>query len=195
LETLQGAAAPDRKRWWLAAAAVAVLAVAGVYAWQHQKPQTAARTLSTGGKPSASREANEVFELSIVQLQQGNTPRAQELLQRAVTLDPRFAAARQFLGTTYMLQILQGQSNDSSLLYKADEDFRLAAKEDPSQADIHGELAGVAFLLGDKQRALAEINQSLALDPLSQNGRQWRLNLDHAEENAGQGTRAEHTGA
>lgn len=190
LETLQTgkvpvAATPGKKRWWLAAVAAAVLAAAGVYAWQHQQPRGAARTLSTGAPSSTNREANEAFELAIVQLQQGNTPRAQELLQRAVSLDLHFAAARQLLGTTYMVQILQGESNDASLLYKADEDFRRAVQEDPSQADIHAELAGVAFLLGDKQRALAEVTQSLAQDPLSQNARQWRLNLDYlAEENA-----------
>ena len=38
-----------------------------------QQPQTAARRLSTGAKPSAIREANEAFELALVQLTQGKT--------------------------------------------------------------------------------------------------------------------------
>jgi tetratricopeptide (TPR) repeat protein len=40
-------------------------------------------------------------------------------------------------------------------------------------------------MLGDKQRALAEVNQALAQDPLSREGLDWRLNLQYmAAENA-----------
>jgi tetratricopeptide (TPR) repeat protein len=105
--------------------------------------------------------------------------RSQELLKRAIGLDPHFAAAHQWLGVIYETTILAGESNDRSLLYKADEEIRLAAQEDPSLAGVHAELAGVAFMLGDKQRALAEVNQSLTQDPLSQQGRAWRLNLHY----------------
>jgi tetratricopeptide (TPR) repeat protein len=181
LETLAVSLLPSRgsiRYLWATVAVAAMLGAASLYVSRQPSP-IVARTLSTGGKPSAVREANEVFELAMVQLQQGNTPRAQELLQRAVTLDLHFPAARQFLGTTYMVQILQGDSNDASLLYKADEYFRRAAQEDPSQADIHAELAGVAFMQGDKQRAQSEVNLSLTQDPLSQDGRQWRLNLTY----------------
>ena len=61
------------KHWLWPAGAVAVLALAGVWLWQQQpgqrQPRTAARTLSTGATPSAIREANEAFELAMVQLQ------------------------------------------------------------------------------------------------------------------------------
>jgi tetratricopeptide (TPR) repeat protein len=193
LETLQAAAVPaaatpGRKRWlWLAAAA-AVLALAGVWIWQQQpgqqQPRTAARTLSTGATPSAIREANEAFELAIVQLRQ-DIARAQELLQRALSQDPHFAAARQLLATTYIVQIIEGESNDASLLYKADEELRRAAQEDPSLLGVHADLAGVALMQGDKQRALAEVNRVLAQDPLSMGARTLRVGLHQmAEENA-----------
>jgi len=180
LETLQTApvsvtAAVGRKNWMWAAVALALLAVAGIYVWQQRQPRTAARRLSTGGKPSAVREANEAFELAMTQIVA--SPRIQELLGRAVTLDPRFAAAHLWLGISYQTEILAGESNDRSLLYKADEEYRRAAQEDSSLAGVHAELAGVAFMLGDKQRALAEVNQALAQDPLSREGRDWRLNL------------------
>jgi tetratricopeptide (TPR) repeat protein len=167
LETPQTVAATSgRKRWLWPAGAVAVLALAGVWLWQQQpgqqEPRTAAPTLSTRGTPSAIREANEAFELAMAQLNQGNTSRAQELFQRAVALDSHFAAAHQFLGITYDIQILAGESNDASLFYKADEELRRAFQEDPSLLDVHSELAGVAFMQGDKQRALAELNQLLA---------------------------------
>jgi tetratricopeptide (TPR) repeat protein len=185
LETPQTAAATSgRKRWLWTAVAVAVLAVAGVWLWQQQparpQPRTVAHT-STGGTPSAIREANEAFELAMAQLNQGNTPRAQELFQRAVALDSHFAAAHQFLGITYDIQVLNGESNDANLFYKADEELRRALQEDPSLLDVHAELAGVAFMQGDKQRALAELNQLLPRDPRVQG---WRLNLHYmAEEN------------
>ena len=79
-----------------------------------------------------------------------------------MTLDSHFAAAHQFLGITYDVQILTGESNDASLFYKADEELRRALQEDPSLLDVHAELAGVAFMQGDKQRALAELNQLVA---------------------------------
>jgi tetratricopeptide (TPR) repeat protein len=186
LETPQTAAATSRRKHWLwPAVAVAVLALAGVWLWQQQpgqqQSQTAARRLSTGATASAIREANEAFELAMAQLTQGNTPRAQELFQRAVALDPHFAAGRQFLGITYDIQILAGESNDASLLYKADEQLRRALQEDPSLLDVHAELAGVAFMQGDRQRALAELNQLVPRDP---RGHGWRLVLHHmAEEN------------
>jgi len=186
LESQQTAAAPSARKYWMwAAGAVAVLALAGVWLWQQQarrqQPRTAARTLSTGAPPSAIREANEAFELAMVQINQGNTSRAQELCQRAVTLDSHFAAAHQFLGITYDVQVQNGESNDASLFYKADEELRRAIKEDPSLLDVHSELAGVAFMQGDKQRALAELNQLQVRDPRVQG---WRLNLHYmAEEN------------
>jgi len=186
LETPQTPAIiPGRKQWLWPAGAVAVLALAGVWLWQQhprqQQPQTATRRLSTNATPSVIREANEAFELAMAQLNQGNTPRAQELFRRAVTLDSHFAAAHQFLGITYNIQILLGESNDASVFYKADEELRRAVQEDPSLLDVHSELAGVAFMQGDKQRALAELNQLSARDPRDHG---WRLNLHYmAEEN------------
>jgi tetratricopeptide (TPR) repeat protein len=184
LEARQTAAATSgRKRWLWPAGALVVLALAGVWLWQQgqHQPRSAAHTLSTGATPSGIREANEAFELAMTQLNQANTPRAQELFQRAVALDSHFAAAHQFLGITYDIQILTGESNDASLFYKADEELRRALQEDPSLLDVHAELAGVAFLQGDKQRALAELNQLSARDPRDHG---WRLNLHYmAEEN------------
>ena len=85
----------------------------------------------------------------MAQLNQGNWRQAQELFQRAVALDSHFAAAHQFLGISYDIQILSGESNDASLFYRADEELRRALREDPSLRDVHSELAGVAFMQGD----------------------------------------------
>jgi len=187
LETPQSVAASSgRNRWFWPAVAIGLLALAGVWLWQRQPrqqpPPTAARTVSTGAAASAIREANEAFELALAQLSQGNTLRAQELLQRAVTLDARFAAGHQFLGITYDVQVLAGESNDASLFYKADEELRRALQEDPSLVDVHAELAGVAFMQGDKQRAMAELKQ---LSPRDPRGYGWQLNMHYmAEENS-----------
>ena len=112
------AATSGRKHWLWAAGAVAVLALAGVWLWHQQpgqqQPRTAARRLSTGATPSAIREANEAFELAMAQLNQGNTPRAQELFQRAVTLDSHFAAAHQFLGSVSLCSNLPGPPSPRS---------------------------------------------------------------------------------
>ncbi len=186
LETPKTAALTScrRHRLW-PAVAVVVLALTGTLLWKQQsskqQPRSASPRLTTGATPSANREANEAFELAMLQLTLGNTPRGQQLFQRAVTLDPHFAAAHQFLGSSYNINLLNGESNDASLLYKADEELRRAIQEDPSLLDVHAELAGVAFMQGDKQRALAEMNQLQVRDPRVQG---WRLNLHYmAEEN------------
>ena len=78
--------------------------------------------------------------------------RAQELIQRAISLDPRFVEARRLLATTYMVRIIVGDSNDRGLFYLADEELRRAIRDDPSRLDLRAALAGVAITQGDMQR-------------------------------------------
>jgi tetratricopeptide (TPR) repeat protein len=165
------------------------LATAGLYVWQQQPAQQsgppAGPTPTSGAKPSVVREANEAYELAQVALRDGKVLRAQELIRRALTLDSHFAAGRQFLATTYNVQILEGDSNDASLLYKSDEELRRAVQEDPSLPGVHADLATVAILQGDKQRGMAELEPVLVQDPFSPAARFTRLVLlQAAEENA-----------
>ena len=55
--------------------------------------------------------------------------RAKKMLERALEIDPKFAEARAWYGFTFVLEIDSGYSNNTSLLYKAEEELRRALQE------------------------------------------------------------------
>jgi tetratricopeptide (TPR) repeat protein len=130
--------------------------------------------LSTGASASANPEANEYFEKAMLALKgRYELPRAQPLLQRALALDLRFAEARAWLGFTCLLQLDTGYSNDSTLLYKADEELRQALRDDPDCARAHSALGAVYLLQGCKELALVEFEKARALQPSHWDAALW----------------------
>src|SRR3989338_8899484 len=171
------------RRWWFWAVAtpllliglgVVIAAIRGVpfsicYTKIEKPEAPAGAGLRAGGKPSANPEANEYFQKGILFLDtQFNVPRARQLLERALELDPHSGKARGVYGFTYVLMIEGGYSNDPALLYKAEEEARRALQDDPSVSYGRIVLAGVYLLQGRKELVAGELDRALQgeQDPL-----------------------------
>jgi serine/threonine protein kinase len=164
LETLQSdtgrkSSGPGWKVW-LGAAGAAVVLAAAAFVWQthrgSQVPGTAAHL-------SSNNEANDLFSLAMqFQKSQNDIPKAQELLERALALDPHFAEALRYHAFNYAIEILNGYVNDTNLLYRAEEELGRAAKEEPDLDDVHTALAAVYLMQGRKELVPAQLDQALA---------------------------------
>jgi tetratricopeptide (TPR) repeat protein len=183
LETFQSSLAssarPGRGHWlWAGGAAAALLAV-GAVVWQLPRdappPQAVERRLSTGGRPSANQEANEAFELGRqLTRAQNEILRGQQMYERALALDPRFASALREHAFAYVLQILNGYSNDTSLLFKAEEELRQAIQEEPSLTAIHTAFAAVYLMQGRRDLVPPELELALQQAPPTADAYIWR---------------------
>jgi serine/threonine protein kinase len=166
LQALQ-AHAVSRRSWIWAAGVAAVLAV-GFFLWQQQPKSADGRRLSTGARASPIQEANELFELARnFQSVQNDIPKAQSILERAIVIDPHFAAALENHALLYVILLLNGYTNDRSVLYKAEEELRLAAKEDPNLLTLPRSQAAVYMAQGRKE-----------LIPFEQMNRDSNINLE-----------------
>src|SRR4029450_9399767 len=113
LKRLPTSLTPDvsRRRWLWAAGLVAVtvaLAGAGLL-WQRSQPAKESR-LSDGNRPSANREANDYYEKALLFGGGGIEDNGQRLrmLERALALDPKFAAARAEYAFSDVVRLLSG---------------------------------------------------------------------------------------
>jgi len=172
--------AKGRRRWvWAVAAVVlALVATAGIVREfrAHRAGPAAALTgprLSTGDRASANREANEYFERAILfLLSSSDLLAARKMLEKALALDPNFPAARALYGFCHWRLVDWGYSNDIGWLYKAEEDLRLALREDP-QVQAHGPLAAVYFSQGRKELVLSEVDKALKIRPDDKYALHW----------------------
>jgi serine/threonine protein kinase/Flp pilus assembly protein TadD len=170
-----------RGRWILAAVA---LCVAGALIFKlaprgGEKLETAKDrpVLSTGARPSPIAEANEYFERGMLFLRaQFNLTSARKMLERALEIDPKFAEARGWYGFTFILEIDGGYSNDSSWLYKAEQELRRALQDDPESARSHASLAALYFYQGRKDLIPEEAKKALALNPDELDAKIWWSN-------------------
>ncbi len=170
-----------RGRWILAGVALAVagalifkLAPRGSEKLEAAKSQP---VLSTGARPSTIAEANEYFERGMHFLMaQFNLTSAQKMLERALEIDPRFAEARAWHGFTFILEIDGGYSNDSSWLYKAEQELRRALLDDPDSARSHSSLAALHFYQGRKDLIPEEAKKALSLNPNEIDAKIWLSN-------------------
>ena len=164
-------AASSRRRWlWTAGALPVAAAVAWLRLGQRNKPPESAAgpRLSDGNRPSNNAEANEYYERG---LQFGGSGARNDLVQwrrmieRALALDPKFAAARGQYAFTQMLEYFFGDSNDPSLLYKAEEGARQALRDDPACSVAHSALAHIYLLVGRKELIPGEVDKALQSNP------------------------------
>ena len=164
-------AGPGWKVWLGAAGAALVLAAAG-FVWQAHR---GAPPSGLSFHPSSNKEANDTFALAMqFQKGQNDIPKAQELLARALTLDPHFAEALRYHAFNYAIEILNGYVNDTNLLYKAEEELGRAAQEEPSLDDVHTALAAVYLMQGRKELVPAQLDQALARDRFATEALLWR---------------------
>jgi tetratricopeptide (TPR) repeat protein len=87
------------------------------------------------------------------------------MLERALALDSRFAAARAAYAFTHVLRILIGESNDSSLLYKTEEEARPALQDDAGCSRAHSALGMTYLLQGPKELVPGEVDKALNSNP------------------------------
>jgi serine/threonine-protein kinase len=92
-------------------------------------------------------------------------PRARQLLERAIELDPQFAEARGWYGFSMLLEIDVGYSNDPVWLYRAEEQIRRTLEIDPLNGHAHTTLAALHFYRGDKDLAKEELDRALEINP------------------------------
>jgi Tfp pilus assembly protein PilF len=161
------AAPPARTRRWLwvtvGIVALAALAGLGVQQWPARRVHAPL--------PSKVPEANDYFGRAMLFLgPQQDLPRARQMLEKALALDPAFAHARAWYGFTDVILIDSGQSNDTAWLYKAETELRRALQDDPNSARAHASMAYVYFYQGRKELMPLEARKAMELDPNERDG-------------------------
>ena len=151
----------SRRRWlWIAGVATTLGADGTVGVFWPRKPRRFAPL------PSKIPEANEYLQRALVFLSaQQDLPRARQLLEKSLELDPKFAYARAWYGFTHVLLIDSGLSSDTTWLYKAEEELRRALQDDPHSARAHASLGLVYLCQGRKDLVLQQARKTIELDP------------------------------
>ena len=157
LARLEGRSSPRAggvvPRWaaWVVAAVVLLGAVAAWWALR-PSPQDGGPRTSTGAPASANQEANEAFELAMnVQRVQSDLVRGQQLLERAIALDPHFSEARRYHAINYAVRIINGEAVDPSTLYQAEQELRHVAEEAPNLVSLPSALTAVYLMQGRRE--------------------------------------------
>jgi tetratricopeptide (TPR) repeat protein len=142
-------------------------------------PSDSPRTV-TGGPASPNSEANHAFTLAMQFMRvQNDVARGQKQLERALELDPHFAEARRFHAFNFVIQILNGFTNDGSLLYAAEEELRQAADDCPDLASLPSAFAAVYLAQGRKEMIpMADLERVMAMGgPAARDALLWRAIL------------------
>jgi adenylate cyclase len=90
---------------------------------------------------------------------------ARKLFERAVELDPEFAAAYASLAVTYWVEYASGWNRDPALLDRSEEIARRAIALDRAWPHSYAPLAWVALLRGDFDEALTAAERTIELAP------------------------------
>jgi len=137
------------------------------------------RTLSTGGPPSAHEEANDLFELAMnFQRVQNEVPRAQETLERALAIDPQFPEARRYHAFNRLILLINGQTNDTSILYMVEQDLQRVAADAPDLPSLPSALTAVYLAQGRKELVPIEaLDRAVERYPANADSRLWRMIL------------------
>ncbi len=91
---------------------------------------------------------------------------ARAILERAIELDPRYAAAISSLGDTYLLEANQGWTEFiGDALARAEALERQALTLSPELADAHQSLAFVYLARGEYDRAILETRRAIEINP------------------------------
>jgi Tfp pilus assembly protein PilF/predicted Ser/Thr protein kinase len=170
------AAQPARRKWKWTAAGLAIVAAVAVFAFMPKRHATpAARTgrLSDGNRASANAEANEYYERAMVFIPRHDPPQVRHMLERALEIDPKFAAARGSHAFTHLLLLMQGDTNQTTSLYKAEEEARQALQDDPECSVAHSTLTGVYLAEGRKELVQGEFDMALKANDLDPAVRLW----------------------
>lgn len=133
--------------------------------------------LGSAAQASPNSEANEYFEKGMLfLLHQFDLPRARLMLERALEFDPKFSEARAWYGFTFVLEIDSGNSNDTSALYRAEEELRHALRDDPNSGRAHSSMAALYLYQGRKELIPEETEKALKINPDDIDAKTWLAN-------------------
>jgi tetratricopeptide (TPR) repeat protein len=191
-DSRQASAPPPGKRARRMVYAAAGIAAAGVLGyllyvsgWQPKQsaeapaPAAAAPTvrLSDGAVASSSAEANEYYEKALLWLRaRYDLPRAVEMFDKALELDPHFAEARAYHAFCQFVSIDGGYSNDAGLLYKTEGETRQALADNPRSPVARATRAAVLLYQGRKELVPGEVKTALEVSPGNVDARVWLMN-------------------
>src|SRR5262249_19351032 len=163
------------RRRWLAIAGGVVLAT--LLVWAGMTRWSGPKRLSDGNRASRNAEANEYYERSLLYGGIGTENRSQmrRMIERALEIDPKFASARAEYAFSFAGLILNGDSIDQTLLYKAEEGLRQALRDDPECGHAHGFQALIYFLQGHKDLVPTEVDLALKDNPNDLPAKTWLL--------------------
>jgi serine/threonine protein kinase/Tfp pilus assembly protein PilF len=151
---------------------------AGVDRFTNSGSASGERRLTDGNRASPNPEANAYYERALLfgGVGTANPEQAERMIARALELDPKFAAARTEYAFFHVARILNGWSNDASLLYKGESEVRQALQDDPRCGRAHSVLALVYLLQGRKELVTGELDQALTENPADPTAHGWLLN-------------------
>jgi tetratricopeptide (TPR) repeat protein len=174
---------PSPRALVLLAIAVLALVTTGVWAgfewFSNPRSAVGEQRLSDGNRASANSEANAYYERALLFGGGGvtNPEHAARMLERALALDPTFAAARAETAFFIVARILNGRSNDASLYYQAESEVRRALQDDPRCGRAHSVLGLIYLLQGRLELVRAELNQALKENPSDVTALGWLLHF------------------
>src|SRR5262245_16105408 len=106
---------------------------------------------------------------------QNDLTRGQEMFERALKLDPRFAEALRYHAVNYAFMIFNGYTNDTSQLYEAEKELRQVANMAPDLPSLPSAWITVYLAQGRKELIPWEqLDRALQQDPGHINNRFWR---------------------
>jgi tetratricopeptide (TPR) repeat protein len=179
-------ASVSRRRWLVAAVATVAVAAAAWFGIERSRKTVPGAPdgprLSDGGRASKNSEANEYYERALLFGSTGprqDLPQERRMLERALEIDPGFAAARAGYAFTHVVTILRGDSNDQALLYKGEEECRRALQQDPTSARAHSALAATHLLRGRKELVPGEVAKTRQYNPNEPTSFSWLVFYHH----------------
>ncbi len=119
-------------------------------------------------KETSNIEAYEAFwrgEAAVWRFTKKANLQAQRLYERAIELDPEYAAAYAGLAQTYILAVTYGWSRDPQLLRRAVELAEHALALDASLPTAHHALSTTDMFKGQHDQAITHLEHSIALAP------------------------------
>jgi Tfp pilus assembly protein PilF len=107
---------------------------------------------------------------------QNDIPKAQEMYERALALDPHFAEVLRFHALNYVILLLNGYTNDTASLYKAETELRQAAQENPDSFSLPASQAAVYMTQGRRDLVPLERLERMGQEyPLQPDSNVWRI--------------------
>jgi TolB-like protein/DNA-binding winged helix-turn-helix (wHTH) protein len=152
-----------------------------ISSFQSEAAQTIARqvgsTMSNPSRPGKriSAEAHDAYLMGRYYWFADNYEKSQSYFQKAIDLQPDYAAAWSGLSDSYGARAIMGEARATDVMRQTEDAARKAVAMDDSLAEAHNSIAGYYyFLLWDWERAERESARTVELDPNYAEGHRLR---------------------